>query len=264
MRALLAIARKELGIYFTTMIAYSGFGAFSFVLGLVFFTNLNKFQKATNDYLAQQRPELLALLNFNDQIIGPLFSTCAWLFLFFVPFLTMRLFAEEKSNRTFELLMTAPITSLEMVLGKFLAVALMIALMTSMALIYPVILAAYGTGTTTAGGVEWAPVWSGLLAIFMLGVTFSAVGLFVSALTESQIVAALLTFALLLMTFVVPMIAQTLEGDWRAVLEYLTPVTHVGRGLEGRVHLKDLVYFGSVLAISLFSTLRAVESHRWR
>ncbi|MCK6547907.1 ABC transporter permease [Myxococcota bacterium] len=264
MRSTLAIARKELGIYFTTVIAYSGFGAHAFVMGLVFISQLNRFQQFTQHYLAEQQPQLLEKLNFNDAILAPLFSTSVWLFLFFVPFLTMRLFAEEKQTRTFELLMTAPITSLEMVLGKFIAVAVMITVMTSLSLVFPLILAAYGTGTTTAGGVEWAPVWSSLASVLLLGLTFSAIGLLVSSLTESQIVAALLTFAALLLTFVLPMIAARLDGDWRDVIEYVTPVTHVNRGLEGRLALRDLVYFGTAIAASLFLTLRAVESHRWR
>jgi ABC-2 type transport system permease protein len=260
----IAIARKELNVYFTTVIAYSGLGAYAFILGLVFIGSLNKFQQYTEYYLAQQQPQLLEKLNFNDGIIGPLLSTSVWLFLFFVPFLTMRLFAEEKQARTFELLMTAPITSLQIVLGKFLAVGVIIAVMSLVGLIFPVILAAYGSGTTTSSGVEWAPVYCGLISIFLVGLTFSAIGLMISALTESQIVAALLTFAVLLMSFVLPMIASRIEGDWRLAVEYLTPVSHVGRGLEGRLALRDLLYFGSAIAASLFLTLRVVESQRWR
>lgn len=261
---ILAIFRKELNIYFTTWIAYGGLGAFAFILGLVFISSLNKFQQYTEYYLAQQQPALLEQLNFNDGIIGPLLSTSVWLFLFFVPFLTMRLFAEEKQARTFELLMTAPLTSLDMVLGKFFAVSVLIAVMTSVGLIFPAILSAYGTGTTTSGGVEWAPVWSGSLSVLMVGLSFAALGLMISALTESQIVAALLTFAALLMSFVLPMIASRVEGDWRFVIEWMTPVSHVSRGLEGRLALRDLLYFGSAIVAFLFLTMRIVESQRWR
>jgi ABC-2 type transport system permease protein len=258
------IARKELDVYFTTVIAYSGFGAFAFIMGLVFVSTLNKFQEYTQYYLAQQQPQYLERLNFNDAIIGPLLSTSVWLFLFFVPFLTMRLLAEEKSSRTFELLMTAPVTSFEIVLGKFAAVGVMIAIMTAIPLILQLILATYGSGTASASGVEWAPVWSGSIAVLLLGLTFAAGGLMISSLTESQIVAALLTFATLLMSFVLPMIASRLEGDWRQVVEYLSPVSHVNRGLEDRIDLRDLVFFGSVIVASLFLTVRIVESHRWR
>jgi ABC-2 type transport system permease protein len=263
-RATFAIARKELDVYFSTVIAYSGFGAFAFIQGLMFISTLNKFQEYTQYYQGQQQPQMLERLNFNEAIVSPLLFTSVWMFLFLVPFFTMRLFAEEKQTRTFELLMTAPVTSLDMVIGKFLAVTVMVAVMTAIPLIFPFILQIYGMGATTSGGVEWAPVWSGTLAVLLIGLTFAALGILVSSLTESQIVAALLTFAALLMGFVIPMIASRLEGDWRQVIEYLSPVSHVNRGLEGRLALKDLVYFGSVILTMLFLTQRTVESHRWR
>lgn len=263
MRNVVTIWRKELSIYFTTVVGYAGFGAFAFLLGLLFITALNRYQIYTTQFVDQRQPELLERLNFNDAIITPMLSSGLWMFLFFIPFLTMRLFAEEKQNRTFELLMTAPITSLEMVLGKFFGVGTMVVIMNCIPLVFPLILHRYGT-SPSGSPVEWAPVWSGCLAMVMLGLTFSAVGILISALTESQIIAALLTFALLLLGFVLPMIAGRLEGDWRTVVEYLTPISHVMRGLQGRLQLADLVYFGSSVATLLFLTYRAVESHRWR
>lgn len=264
MRNILTIASKELSVYFTTVVGYAGFGAYAFLMGLVFVTSLNRFQQLTQYYLGQQRPELLEQLNFNDQIIQPMMSTGMWMFLFFVPFLTMRLFAEEKSSRTFELLMTSPVTSLSMVLGKFAAVAVMIVVMCLIPLVFPLILHMYGASAAGETPVEWAPVWSGTLSVALMGLTFCAVGLLVSSATESQIVAALLTFAALLMAFVLPMIAGRLEGDWRAVIEYVSPLAHVGRGVQGRLLSSDLTYFASTIALMLFFTTRVVESHRWR
>jgi len=259
----LAILRKELRIYFSTVIAYASFGAFAFIMGLLFVGQLNRFQQFTQHYLSTQQPEMLERLNFNDAIITPMLSTGIWMFLFFIPFLTMRLFAEEKSGRTFELLMSLPLRSIDLVLGKFLAVALMIAAMVSIPLIFPYILEVYGTGGST-GAIEWAPVWSGTLTVLLIGLAFCSLGMLFSALAESQIVAALMTFAALLITFVLPVMAARLEGDWRAFIEYLAPVSHVTRGLEGRLHLKDLVYFGSTIFLCLFLTHRVIESHRWR
>lgn len=264
MKNVIVIAKKELSIYFTTVIGYTGFGAYAFLMGLLFVTTVNKYQQYTAIYVAQQQPQLLERLNFNDAIITPMLSTGLWMFMFFVPFLTMRLFAEEKASRTFELLMTAPITSAQMVLGKFIGVASMILILTVIPLVFPVILHIYGSSSGTGSPVEWLPVLSGTLSVFMLGIVFCAVGLLVSSLTESQIVAALLTFAVLLLAFVLPMIASRLEGDWGTVIEYLTPLSHVQRGVQGRVLLSDLVYFFSATAILLFMTLRSVESHRWR
>lgn len=264
MSNVLTIARKELSIYFTTIIGYVGFGAYAFLMGLVFVTSLNRYQQLTQYYLGQQQPRLLDSLNFNDAIIQPMLSTGYWMFLFFVPFLTMRLFAEEKSGRTFELLMTAPITSLEIVLGKFLGVGFMMLVMSLIPLVFPLILHVYGTSSGPGSAVEWMPVYSGTLVVLLLGLTFCAIGLFVSSLTENQIVAAVLTFAVLLLAFVLPLIAARLEGDWRVFIEYLSPMGHVNRGLTGRLLMSDLVYFGSVILFLLFGTQRVVESHRWR
>ena len=263
MNSIAAIVRKELAIYFTTVVGYASFGAFAFLMGLVFISTLNRFQQYTA-YAVENRPELLEALNFNQTLITPMLSTGLWMFLFFVPFLTMRLFAEEKSARTFELLMTTPITSLQMVLGKFFGVSVIILLMSLFPLIFPLLLSVYGTTTGAADAVEWSPVLSGSFLIFLLGLLFSAVGLLISALSESQIVSAILTFAALLLAFVLPLIASRIEGDWRLLLEYLTPVTHTHNAVRGRLLLSDLTYFITTISLVLFLTTRVVESHRWR
>ena len=264
MRNTLTIAEKELSIYFTTIVGYSGFGAYAFLMGLVFISALNKYQTLTDYYVGNRQPGLLEQLNFNDQIITPMLSSGLWMFLFFIPFLTMRQFAEEKSSRTFELLMTVPLRSIELVLGKFLSVVIMVFIFTLIPLIFPFILHAYGSTSGDSSPVEWAPVLSGFSSIFFMGVTCAAIGLLISSLSESQIVAALGTFAVLLIGFVLPMIAQRLEGDWRIFIDYLTPVSHVVRGLQGRLRLSDIVYFSSVTAVVLYFTHRVVEAHRWR
>jgi len=258
------IARKELGVFFTTATGYAGFGAYAFLMGLLFISALNRYQQLTQYYLSQQRPDLLETLNFNDTILTPMFSSGVWMFLFFVPFLTMRLFAEEKSGRTFELLMTAPVTSWDLVLGKFLAAGAMVVMLAAIPVAFPLILEAYGTAPGTGSSVEWSPVWSALGFTALLGLSFVAIGLWMSASTDSQLMAALLTFGILLMGYILPMIAGRLEGDWRVVLEYASPVNHVSRGIQGRVLLEDLVYFASITLASLFYAQRVVESHRWR
>ncbi len=263
MSTTLAILRRELGVYFTTVVAYAGFGIFSFLMGLLFVGSLNRFQQLADAAVARQEPGLLERLNVNDMILSPMLSSGIWMFLFFVPFLTMRLFAEEKAQRTFELLMSAPVRSLEVVLGKYFAASTLVFVLAGLPLVFPVILDAYGSGTR-GGAVEWAPFLAGTVSVLLLGLTYAAIGLFCSSLADSQIVAALLTFGALLVGYVLPIMAARLEGDWRLFLEYASPVTHVGRGLEGRLHVKDLVYFGTVITLFLGLTHRVVESHRWR
>lgn len=264
MRNILTICQKELSIYFTTIVGYAGFGSYAFLMGLVFISSLNNYQTYTDLYLAQKQPQLLERMSFNEQIITPMLSSGLWMFLFFVPFLTMRQFAEEKSGRTFELLMTAPITSLEIVLGKALSVTFMIAVLCLIPVVFPIILHFYGSSSAVGSPVEWAPVFSGILSIFLMGLTCASVGLWVSSMSESQVVAAIGTFALLLVGFVLPMMAQRLEGDWRALLDYLTPVSHVMRGLQGRLRSSDLAFFAAANAVLTYFTYRVVEAQRWR
>jgi len=264
MRTTIAIVRRELGVYLTTIIAYCGFGLMSFMTGLLFVSQLSRFQQIADAAVARQDPSVLERMNVNDMILGPTQSSQLWLFLFFVPFITMRLIAEEKAQRTFELLMSSPVRSIEVVLGKFFAVGVLIGILALLPLIYPVILDAYGNGSRGGGAVEWAPVWSSTLSVFLLGLTYASIGLLCSSVADSQIVAALLTFAVLFGGYLLPVMAARVEGDWRYFLEYAAPVTHVGRGMEGRVHVKDLVYFATVILASLALTHRVVESHRWR
>jgi len=225
---------------------------------------LNNYQQLTALYLSQQQPQMLERLNFNDGILTPMFSTGVWMYLFFVPFLTMRSFAEEKSQNTFELLMTSPITSWQMVLGKFLGTSTMVVIMSVIPLAFPTILHFYGVSSGAGSAVEWRPVMSAVGFAAIMGISFVGVGMLMSAIAESQIVAALLTFALLLMGYVMPLIANRLEGDWETVMDYVSPITHATRGLQGRVLLEDLVYFISLIIVTLVVTQRVVEAHRWR
>lgn len=260
----LAVAEKELSIYLTTLVGYTGFGAFAFLMGLVFITSLNNYQDLTQQFLAQKQGAAIDRLNFNDGIIIPMLSSGLGLFLFFIPFLTMRLFAEEKSGRTFELLMTTPLRTVEIVFGKYLAVTTMVLVYALIPLVFPVILHVYGSSSDVGSPVEWWPVASGFGSIFVMGVTCASVGLLVSSLSETQVVASVGTFAILLVAFVLPTLAQRVEGDWRLVLEYLTPVSHVGRAIQGRVHLSDVIYFASINVGCLYFTHRVVEGQRWR
>ncbi|MGF1510541.1 MAG: ABC transporter permease [Myxococcota bacterium] len=264
MRKTVAIARKELSVFLTTATGYAGFGAYAFLMGLVFASSINQYQALTVSYLNQQQPLLLERLNFNDAIIAPMFSAGAWMYLFFVPFLTMRSFAEEKAQHTFELLLTTPISSTEIVLGKFGGAAAMVLIMTGIPLIFPAILHAYGTTGGGESSVEWLPVFSAVGFIGLMGMSFVAIGLLASSMCQSQVTAALATFGVLLLGYLLPYFSNRLDGNWQAVVAYLSPVAHLSRGLQGRVLLQDIVFFMSIVVGGLILTQRSVESHRWR
>jgi ABC-2 type transport system permease protein len=264
MRKIAAIMKKELSIYFTTIVGYACFAGFALLLGYMFLQYLQGFMFQSQMYLKARTPQMLATMNLNDMVIAPTYYNALFLFLFIVPFLTMRLLAEEKRMKTFELLMTVPVTPLQMVLGKYFAAVLMIGAICLTALIHPLILSRFATGPAGGSGIEWTSVCTGIVGVFLLGAAFVAYGLFASALAESPIMAALLAFVGLLVWWLITWGARMAEGWQAELLAYLSPMSHVEGAIRGVISTSDLVYFFTAIATWLFLCHRVVESHRWR
>ncbi|HSN90210.1 MAG TPA: ABC transporter permease [Anaeromyxobacteraceae bacterium] len=263
MRRTLAIARKELEVTFTTPIAWVVLMLVAFVSALLFNGFLDAYRFLSLRALTMQAPEMMEQLNLTDAVISRLFAWVSLLVLLSSPFLSMRLFAEEKRARTFELLLTLPVRPVEIVLGKYLAALVAISAALAVALLYPVLLSFVAEGTSGGAGVEWQTVATGLLGIFLLGAMSLAVGMFASALTESTVVAALASLFVLGGLSVVPALAAVSEGPLKEVAMALSPFQHVAPFLAGRIELGSLVYFLSFAALGLYLSDRAVEGHRW-
>jgi ABC-2 type transport system permease protein len=259
MRNSLAIAKKELNIYFATPIAYVMFTLFVVIGSYYSIQLITQYEAISRQYMMMQNQEFLNRLNFQDVIFRSLFGFLGVILVFIVPFLTMRLIAEEKRSKTMELLFTTPVTPLEIVLGKYLAALAILVCALGLTLLYPVLVEKFAG----QAGVEWRSVFLGYLGLFLLGGAFMAVGLFISALTDSQVVAALITFVLLLMLWIIGWAAQGAEGTAKDVLQYVASVGHLDSFSKGIVDLKDMIYFLSLIALGLFATHRAVEAHRW-
>src|SRR5438874_11904854 len=258
MKNALAIARKELNIYFATPIAYVMFTLFVIIGSYFFLRLLNGYQQLSLRYM--QSPEVLNRLNFQDAIFRNLFGNLGVILIFIVPFLTMRLVAEEKRQKTIELLYTTPLTPGQIVWGKYLAALAILVCALALTFTYPVLVQLVAKD---ANGVEWRSVLLGYLGLFLMGSAYMAIGLFISSLTESQAVAALITFVVLLMTWIIDCTASDAEGWVRDTVTYLASVTHLDSFSKGTLELKDMVYFLSIIVLGLFATNRAVEAHRW-
>lgn len=263
MRRILAIARKELEVTFTTPIAWVVLMLVAFVSALVFNGALAAYLDQTLRAAAYQAPQVMERLNVTDFVVAPVYFWIAILVLVAAPFLSMRLFADEKRGRTFELLLTAPVRPIEIVLGKYLAALAAIAVPVALAAIYPAILGRVAEGTSGGAAVEWQTVGTGLLGIFLLGAMALAIGMFASALTESMVVAAVVSLAVLVALSLVPVLGIADEGPVRQVALGLSPFQEVVPFLSGKVELKGLVYFLSLAALGVYLTDRAVEGHRW-
>ena len=192
-------------------------------------------------------------------MIEPLLHNLSIVLVILVPAVTMRAFAEEKRVGTYELLLTAPVRTGEIVAGKFIAASAFMLIMIA-----------------TCGNLPADPDWlrqSGNrrdgLGIYRARRCWrsrsSSIGLFTSSMTQNQIIAAIAGFGALLMLFVISWPAQTGAAGWSSgVLRYLSITEHFSQMVTGIIDTQDLVYFLSLIIVALFLTQRAVESARWR
>lgn len=197
-------------------------------------------------------------LNANDVVLVPSLRNLSVILLLVVPILTMRLFAEEKKQRTQELLFTSPVTIPQIVLGKYCAVLVLYGGLLVLTLYMPLLLHQFSV-------LAWGPVVSGYLGLFLVGAVFLSIGLFASSLTENQVVAAMVSFALLLLLWLIGWTgAAATDPGMKSILSYLSLLDHLNNFLNGLVDTKDVVYCLGLIAVGLFLTHRVVESHRWR
>jgi gliding motility-associated transport system permease protein len=262
-RTALAIARKELEVYATTPIAWVALMVVFFFSALFFNGALDAYRDYTLRALTLQNPEALEQLNLTDLVLFPVFGSAGVLVMIVAPFLTMRLVAEEKRQRTFELLFTTPVRPIQIVLGKYLGGLVMLGGALLLLALFPALLAAAGRGASGGASVEWRTVATGLLGLLLLAGMATAIGLFFSAVTESVVVAALLGEIVLLALWLVGLLAMYAQGPLKEIAAGVSATEHLRSFLQGKVELKDVVYFLSFAALGLYLTDRAVEAQRW-
>jgi len=251
----LAVWRKELMVYFSTPIFYLTGVVFLLLGGYFFYANVAYYTVLS--FQAGQNPYLAEYLNPAGMVFRPLMVNLAVIFLFIVPLLTMRLLAEEKKNGTAELLFTLPLTDWGIILGKFLAALLIYLILLLMTL-------GYAVGLAFITPVDWGGILVGYLGLVLLGGTFLALGLFSSSLTENQIVAAVITFGLLLFFWVTGWFQEIGAVRWQGLFKHLSMLDHFEPFARGVIDSRHLVFFGSMMYLFLFLTKRTLESRRWR
>ena len=239
MRNVPTMAQRELGAYFLSPIAYSVIAMFLFSSGLAF---------GLGTFTPGGEASLRSLFDF-------------WIILimvFVLPMLTMRLVSDELRVGTIETLMTAPITEIEVVLGKFCGAFVFYLILLAALLLYPFLLRLYGPVDSTL-------LFCNYLGLLLLGGLYIAVGLFFSSCTKHQVIAVLLSFALLaLMTFASHALAQLVEGWPRVLLQQLSIRTHFHDFVRGMFDLNHVVFFLTTTAFFLFVTVKRLEMRRWQ
>lgn len=178
-------------------------------------------------------------------------------FLFLGPALTVRLFAEEEKLGTLELLLTAPLRDLEIVLGKFIAALGVLALMLLLTFLYPILL--YGFGRP-----DFGPLFSGYLGLFLLGAVFLSIGLFTSSLTSNQIVAFVMGTTLILILWFIGLLEGMAGEQALRIFQLISISTYFPAFSRGIIDSNGVIYYLSLVMVFLFLTLRSLESRRWR
>ncbi len=286
---MLAVYKKELRSYLTSMVGYVFIAFILLILG-IYFTAYN--------------------LQYGSPDFGVTLSSVTFLFLIITPVLTMRILAEEKKNRTDQILLTAPIAVWKVVLGKYLSMITIYLIPVAVSNLYPLIMGKYGA-------VSYPMAYTAVLGFFFLGCAQIAVGLFLSSVTESQIIAAVLTFGVLFCSFVMDGIAgffsdtaltsmltvlilvillamviyqmtkdvilssivgigmsavvvilyfiksSLFSGLIQKVLDLFAIVNHFDNFVGGIFDVTGVVYMFSIICIFVFLTIQCIEKRRW-
>jgi ABC-2 type transport system permease protein len=254
MRNVLAIAGKELRGYFASPIGYVLIGFYALLFGWFFYTLVAFFERQSMQ-MAPGQPG--SALNVNQMLVSPLLMNATVIMLLVFPLITMRTYAEEKRSGTIELLLTSPITDLQIILGKFLGALALFAAMLAVTLVHMAILFIYGNP-------EWKPIATGYLGLLLMGGSFLSLGLFISSLTKNQIVAGMITFSVFLLLWVINWVSTFVGPTAQTVLNYLSITEHFDDFAKGIIDTKHVVYYLSFIATGLFLTMKSVDSERWR
>ena len=253
MSNILTIAQKELRSYFASPIAYIIIGFFALVFGWFYFVSLTFFMQAS----LQMGMPGQGQINVNTMAIRPLLQNVSVVALFVLPLITMRTYAEEKRSGTIELLLTSPLTDAQIILGKFFGTVALYAMMLAVTWIHIGILFIYGNP-------EWKPILAGYLGLLLMGASFLSIGLLISSLTKNQIVAGMVTFAMLLLLWTLSWMADSAGPTLQKVLMALSITDHFDDFSKGVIALNHIVYYLSFITFGLFLTAKSVDSERWR
>ena len=232
-----AIFRREMKAYFTSPIAYIFIAAFYLYTGN-YFVNYN--------------------MSYGSADMSYVFSSAFVIMMILLPLLTMRLFTEEKKQRTDQGLLTAPVSLGGIVMGKFLAATCVF--LCAMAIYIPYVIVLYAL----AGTVEWAAVIGTMIALLLLGASFISIGVFVSSLTESQVVAAIVSFVIIIFFYMVDMLASSVSNETvSSIMTSLGFYTRYNEFTTGIFNLSSILFFLSTIFIFNFLTVRVLEKRRW-
>jgi ABC-2 type transport system permease protein len=256
MRAALAIAKREIDAYFATPIGWVCLTAFALLSGFFFVLDLVYYMQITADSV--MNPSMAEQVNVNDAIVAPWFGQLGITAILITPALSMRLIAEDRRNKSIELLLTSPLSSYAIAFGKMLGAAGFAALI--------IAVTAPGVGLLyTFGDPDSGMVFTNYLGLYLLTLALMTMGLFYSSMTENQIVALVLAFGTGLSLWIVGWGGEFGdEGALKTVLGYLSLPSHLEDMGNGVLHAKNLAYLITFTGFFALATAQRVEALRWR
>src|ERR1700751_4435622 len=254
MRNIWTVCSKELRSYFVSPVAYLLLTMFGLILSFFFWNALAYF--VIEGLQMQMRGQAIPM-NINEQIIRPLLQNVSVIGLFFIPMITMRLFAEEKRTGTIELLATSPVRDLEVIVGKWLAAVILYSCMLLLTALNFAFLFKYGNP-------DWKPLAIAYLGLLLQAGALLAIGTFISTLTKNQIIAGAATFGICLLLWVLEWVSGYETATWARVMAYMSIITHFESFSKGLLDSKDAIFYVTLIFLGLFLTARSIESLRWR
>lgn len=252
MRNIMAIANKELRSYFSSPIAYIIIGFFLLPFGVFFYLYLTAFVRQS-----LQSAQFGGAMNINQQVIRYVLQNASVIILFIMPMITMRTYSEEKRSGTIELLLTSPVTDLEIILGKFFGALGLYLAMLAVTLPYMGILFYYGNP-------EWRPLIAAYLGLVLMGGAFVSLGLLISSTTNNQIVAGIVSFVVFLLLWIVGWFADSAGPTIGPITSWLSITEHFDDFSKGIIDTKHVLYYLSLITFGLFLTAKSVDTERWR
>jgi ABC-2 type transport system permease protein len=259
MRNIFVIAERDFKTYFTSPIAYVVLTIFILLAGFFFSLILNQVVESSTMQAMQsaQTGQPPAARDMPGEVSTAFLNVVSSIMLFIFPMITMALFSEEKKRGTIELLLTAPITDFQVVLGKFFAASAFYVVLLLTTLVEMSVLYVY---SKPASG----PILTAYLGILLYGLAVVAIGMFISTLTENQIIAAVLSFGTVLLFMLLDAFSRRAGESAKAVLTYLSIIEHLNDFLMGIVSTSHVIYYVSLILVGLFLTYRSLDSLRWR
>jgi ABC-2 type transport system permease protein len=255
MQYVLAIWQREMKSYFVSPIAYVVLTVFLALTGFFFYSILTAVVQST--MMQSQMGQGMQPVDVPGIVSRSFFGTMSVVLLFMIPMLTMGLFAEEKKRGTIELLLTTPVGNFQAMMGKYLA-----------SLTFLVIMFLASGVTMSAlffyGHPELKPMLGGYLGLLLYGAALLAVGLFISTLTENQIVAVVITFGVILVLWLIESFSTGAMGVTKDVLSYLSVIGHLDDFIKGVIDTSHVIFYLTFAFVGLFLTYRSLESMRWK